>query len=40
MIHSIRRFDDDEIPVPPESAAELRAFFRSWRLRLLADSDG
>lgn len=36
MIATLDRFTDDEIPVPDDSVAELRAFYATWRSELAA----
>ena len=36
MIATLDRFTDDEIPVPTDSVAELRAFYATWRSELTA----
>lgn len=34
MMLTIARFNDDELPLPPEMAGEVRQFFRDWAREL------
>ena len=39
MIDSLRRFDDDEVPIDRREVADLRDFFAGWARELRSNAD-